>query len=78
MLIDEIKSILEKYGYQINADSKLRIESMVQSLKDDNQLYKLDYIIEWFAKRREQSDMIVKEIGINELEKWLLIRLSAK
>ena len=70
MLIDEIKSILEKYGYQINADSKLRIESMVQSLKDDNQLYKLDYIIEWFAKRREQSDMIVKEIGINELEKW--------
>ena len=70
MLIDEIKSILEKYGYEINPDNMMRIETMTQSLKDDNQLYKLDHIIDWFTKKREQSDMSVEEIGINELEKW--------
>ena len=70
MLIDEIKSILEKHGYEINPDSMMRIETMTQSLKDDNQLYKLDHIIDWFTKKREQSDMTVEEIGINELEKW--------
>ena len=48
----------------------MRIETMTQSLKDDNQLYKLDHIIDWFTKKREQSDMTVEEIGINELEKW--------
>ena len=70
MLIDEIKSILEKHGYEINPDSMMRIETMTQSLKDDNQLYKLDHIIDWFTKKREQSDMTVEEVGINELEKW--------
>ncbi len=70
MLIDEIKSILEKHGYDITDDNIMRIEAMIQSLKDDNQLYKLDYIIDWFTKKREQSDMAVEEIGINELEKW--------
>ena len=70
MLIDEIKSILEKHGYKINPDSMMRIETMTQSLKDDNQLYKLDHIIDWFTKKREQSDMSVEEIGINELDKW--------
>ena len=70
MLTDEIKSILEKHGYEINPDSMMRIETMTQSLKDDNQLYKLDHIIDWFTKKREQSDMTIEEIGINELEKW--------
>ena len=52
MLIDEIKSILEKHGYEISPDSMMRIETMTQSLKDDNQLYKLDHIINWFTKKK--------------------------
>ena len=55
MLIDEIKSMLEKHGYEINPDSMMRIETMTQSLKDDNQLYKLDHIIDWFTKKRGQA-----------------------
>ena len=70
MLIDEIKSILEKHGYEIDPDVTGRIETMVESIRDDNQLYKLDQIIKWFNEKRKNSDMEVKEIGINELEKW--------
>lgn len=43
---------------------------MVESIRDDNQLYKLDQIIKWFNEKRKNSDMEVKEIDINELEKW--------
>jgi len=74
MLIDEIKSILEKHGYEINPDSMMRIETMTQSLKDDNQLYKLDHIIDWFTKKREQSDMTVEEIGINAAKLHLITK----
>ena len=70
MLIDEIKEILEKNGHIIDSDSISRIGSMIESIRDDNQINKLDYIINWFNKKREESDMIVEEVGINELEKW--------
>ena len=70
MLIDEIKTSLEKNGYKVDSDSISRIETMIESMRDDNQINKLDYIIEWFNKKREESDMIVEEIGINELDKW--------
>ena len=70
MVIEEIKSILEKHGYEIDPDVTGRIETMVESIRDDNQLYKLDQIIKWFNEKRKNSDMEVKEIDINELEKW--------
>ena len=70
MVIEEIKSILEKHGYEIDHDVAGRIETMIESIRDDNQLYKLDHIIKWFDEKRKNSDMKVKEIGINELEKW--------
>ena len=70
MIVEEIKSILEKNGYEIDPDVTGRIETMVESIRDDNQLYKLDHIIKWFNEKRKNSDMEVKEIGINELEKW--------
>ena len=70
MVVEEIKSILEKHGYEIDPDVTGRIETMVESIRDDNQLYKLDYIVKWFNEKRKNSDMEVKEIGINELEKW--------
>ena len=70
MLIDEIKSMLEKHGYEIDPDVIGRIETMVESIRDDNQLYKLDHIIKWFNEKRKNSDMEVEEIGISELEKW--------
>ena len=70
MLIDEIKEILEKNGHILDSDSISRIRSMIESIRDENQINKLDYIINWFNKKREESDMIVEEVGINELEKW--------
>ena len=51
-------------AYNIDENSILRIETMLQSIQDDNQINKLDYIIEWFNKKREESDMIVEEIGL--------------
>jgi len=70
MIIDEIKAVLEKNGHDINSDVISRIETMVASIRDDNQINKLDYIIDWFNKKREESDMVVEEIGINDLDKW--------
>ena len=70
MTIDEIEGVLEKNGYALDSDTILRIQTMLQSIRDDNQINKLDYVIDWFNKKREESDMIVEEIGINELDKW--------
>ena len=70
MIVDEIKSVLEKDGYDTNPEIISRIQAMLNSIRDDNQLYKLDYIIEWFNKKREESDMTVEEIGINDLDQW--------
>ena len=70
MIIDEIVKCLQKKNYSINEDSKARIETMLESIQDDNQINKLDYVIEWFNRKREESDMIVEEIDIKKLEKW--------
>jgi len=70
VLNDKIRELLENNGYSIDSDTILRIDTMIELLRDDNQINKLDYIIEWFNKKREESDMIVEEIGINDLDKW--------
>ena len=70
MIIDEINEVLEKNGYDLDSDSIGRIKTMLESIRDDNQINKLDYVIEWFNKKREESDMIVEEIGIKDLDKW--------
>lgn len=64
VLIDEIKQILEKNGYNLDLEANNRINTMLESIQDDNQIHKLDYIIEWFNKKREESDMVVEEIGV--------------
>ena len=46
MLIDEIKQILEKNGYNLDSESNNRINTMIESIRDDNQINKLDYVIE--------------------------------
>jgi len=70
VIVDEIKEILEKYEYELDSETISRIETMLESIRDDNQIYKLDHIIKWFNKKREESDMIVEEVGINDLDKW--------
>jgi len=70
VIINELSKILEKNDYTIDDDIILRIQTMLESIRDDNQINKLDYIIDWFNKKREESDMIVEEIGINDLDKW--------
>ncbi len=70
MIKKEIEDVLERFDFQIDENVELRISTMLESIRDDNQINKLDYIIEWFNKKREESDMIVEEIGINDLDKW--------
>lgn len=70
LIIDEISDVLRNKGYDIDDDGRFKIETMLQSIRDDNQFYKLDYILDWFYKKRQQCDMIVEEIGINQLDKW--------
>ena len=70
MIIDEIKEILVKNGFDTNPETISRVKVMLESIHDDNQLHKLDYVIDWFEKKREQSDMVVEEVRINDLDKW--------
>ena len=70
MLNDKIRELLENNEYSVDSDAMSRIDTMIESLRDDNQINKLDYIINWFNKKREESDMIVEEIGIKDLDKW--------
>ena len=52
MIVEEIRKILEKENYQLDSDGIARIETMLESIRDDNQINKLDYIIKWFNKKR--------------------------
>ena len=70
MIKEKICDILEKENYHIDSDTILRIETMLESIRDDNQINNLDFIIEWFNEKRKKSDMKVEEIGIKELDKW--------
>ena len=70
MIVEEIIAILEKKGFNLDNDTNLRIQTMLESIQDDNQINKLDYVIDWFNKKREDSDMIVEEINVKDLEKW--------
>ena len=70
MIISELSKILEKNGYTVDDDMISRIQTMLESIRDDNQINNLDYIIDWFNKKREGSDMIVEEIGLDDLDKW--------
>ena len=54
MLIDEIKAILQNNDYVLDSDVVSRIEIMLESIRDDNQINKLDYIIDWFNKKRDE------------------------
>ena len=70
MIIDEIRTILEKNGYEIDSETVSRIQVMLDSIRDDNKINELDNVIEWFKEKRKESDMIVEEIPINDLDKW--------
>ena len=52
MIIDEIKTILEKNGYKIDSEIVSRIQVMLDSIRDDNKINELNDIIEWFKKKR--------------------------
>ena len=70
MIIDEIRTILERNGYEVDSETVSRIQVMLDSIRDDNKINELDDVIEWFKEKRNESDMIVEEIPINDLDKW--------
>ena len=41
MVVEEIKNILEKNGYNLDSDTNERIKTMLESIRDDNQIHKL-------------------------------------
>ena len=59
MIKEKICDILEKENYHIDSDTILRIETMLESIRDDNQINNLDFIIEWFNEKRKKSDMMI-------------------
>ena len=70
MIKDEIIQILEKNGYVMDDNIRERIDTMLQCLRDENQINHLENIEKWLKRKREECDMRVKEVGLNELDKW--------
>lgn len=67
---DKIVKVLKEEGYKIDDDTKSRVHSLLECLRDENQFHKLDDVLKWFQEKREKCEMDVEEIGINELKKW--------
>jgi dTDP-4-dehydro-6-deoxy-alpha-D-glucopyranose 2,3-dehydratase len=67
---EEIVKILEKEGYKITDDSKMRINQFLECLNDDNEFHNLEYVLKWLEEKRKKCTMEMKEVPINELNKW--------
>ena len=52
MIVDDISKILEKEIYSIDSDIISRIETMLESIRDDNEINKL----EWKKNLRSSSE----------------------
>ena len=67
---NKIIDVLKKEGHDINEDAKMRVQQLIECLKDERSLHKLDNVILWLQKQREKCGMEVEEIGISELKDW--------
>ena len=55
MIVDEISKILEKEDYSIDSDTISRIETMLESIRDDNQINKLDTLLIGSIKKEKNQ-----------------------
>lgn len=67
---NSIIKALEKEGYHIDEDAKMRVQQLVECINKESSLHKLEDVVRWFNGQRKKCDMKVKEIGINELKDW--------
>ncbi len=67
---DKITEVLKEDGYYIDEDVNMQIKHLLECLRDENQFHNLEEVMNWFKDKREKCSMDVKEIGINDLEKW--------
>lgn len=67
---EKISEILKEKGIIVDSDIEMRINQFLECLTDDNKFHKLDEVIKWFNKKREECTMDVEEINIKDLEKW--------
>ena len=65
MVLDDITEILKKKNYDIDSDTISRIRTMLESIRDDNQINKLENVNYCFNNKREETEMLREEIGNN-------------
>ena len=66
----KIIGLLKEEGYQVNETTKQRVSHMLECIKDNNQFHKLDYVLDWVDKKRDECEMEVSEINLKDLKKW--------
>lgn len=69
-VINKIKSAIENYGVTISDDIKLKQELFIESLKDENKFQNLDDILKWLTKKRKECNIITREVGVKDCNKW--------
>lgn len=70
--VNKIIDVLKKEGHVISEDAKMRVQQLVECLKDENSVHKLDDIILWLENQRKRCEMKVEEIGIGKLREWII------
>lgn len=67
---EKIIDVLDKEGYEINSDTKARVQQLLECIRDENAFHTLAEVQEWFQEQRKACAMQVTEMPITALEKW--------
>ena len=70
MIKDKILKLLELEGHTIDENIINRVNTMMESIKDENQINNLEQVEKWLKRKRNECDMSVELVGINELNNW--------
>jgi len=59
-----------KQKYEINSSIRLRVSTMVECLSDENQINKLDNVVDWFETKVEECPFEVEQIPLDDVKGW--------
>jgi oxidase EvaA len=69
-MFDKLMDIIKEHDYEVDDEVSLIVEQFTEVLKAKKSNDDVTEIITWLEQKRKEYKIDVKEIGINELDKW--------
>jgi len=69
-MYDKLLKIVEENNFQIDDETEIEIERLIEFLKAKNKNDKIEDIIKWFDNKKKSYQVNTEEIGIINLDKW--------